>query len=96
MSSDQYINFLCIFVYISYIINTRKYCGDTPPHTCHRTSCHREGGSSSLINRSMYEFSLTFTVVDQKYQFEHCIGKTIQRVSQSMDCVREFFFVFFF
>lgn len=54
----------------------------------------RAGGSSSLINRSMYEFSLTFTVVDQKYQFEHCIGKTIQRVSQSMDCVREFFFFF--
>lgn len=70
MSSDQYINFLCIFVYISYIINTRKYCGDTPPHTCHRTKLSprmstRAGGSPGLINRSMCNFSLTFTVVDQ-------------------------------
>lgn len=52
----------------------------------------RAGGSPGLINRSMCNFSLTFTVVDQKYQFEHCIGKTIQRVSQSMDCVRGVFF----
>lgn len=51
----------------------------------------RAGGSPGLINRSMCDFSLTFTVVDQKYQFEQCIGKTIQRVKVWTVCEGFFF-----
>lgn len=49
----------------------------------------RAGGSPGLINRSMCNFSLTFTVVD--CQFEHCIGKTIQRVKVWTVCEGFFF-----